>query len=381
MDLQAEVLELRKRVRILSGVVGLLVALVRASGARIDGRRLTHEARKAVLRAVERGRRVLPLRAVLRVLRISSSSLHAWKDAGDRCHPANRATCPRRAPNQLTPEEVHAIREMVTSPSYRHVPTSRLAVLAQRLGRVFASPTTWIRLVRQRGWRRPRLRIHPGKPKVGLITSRPDEAWHVDTTVIRLLDGSRAFVHAVIDSFSRRILAFRVADGFDVANAVPVLGDAAGQAVTVVSDAVAPMLVVDGGVENYNGDVDKIVERGVLRRVLALTDVRFSNSPIEAFWRQLKHQWLFLNTLDSVAAVRRHVAFYVAAHNGEIPHSRFGGETPDEVYFRTSDNIEAALVEARSEARSSRLARNRAACCSGCSGRPRGPSEEEQVAA
>jgi hypothetical protein len=30
----------------------------------------------------------------------------------------------------------------------------------------------------------------------------------------RLLDGSRAYVHAAIDNFSRRILAWRVADAF-----------------------------------------------------------------------------------------------------------------------------------------------------------------------
>jgi hypothetical protein len=30
---------------------------------------------------------------------------------------------------------------------------------------------------------------------------------HIDTTVIRLLDGTRAYLHAVIDNFSRRILA------------------------------------------------------------------------------------------------------------------------------------------------------------------------------
>jgi hypothetical protein len=32
---------------------------------------------------------------------------------------------------------------------------------------------------------------------------------------------------------------------------------------------------------------------------------------IEAWWRCLKHQWLFLHSLDSVTTVRRLVAFYV----------------------------------------------------------------------
>jgi len=45
-------------------------------------------------------------------------------------------------------------------------------------------------------WRRPRKRIHPAKPKVGIRASRPNEIWHVDTTLIRLLDGNRAYLHA-----------------------------------------------------------------------------------------------------------------------------------------------------------------------------------------
>jgi hypothetical protein len=79
---------------------------------------------------------------------------------------------------------------MVTALEYRHVPTGTLAVLAQRLDKVWTSPSTWYPLVRKFGWRRPRLRVHPAKPKVGLRTTRADEIWHIDTTVIRLLDGT-----------------------------------------------------------------------------------------------------------------------------------------------------------------------------------------------
>jgi putative transposase len=83
---------------------------------------------------------------------------------------------------------------MVTAPEYRHVPTGTLAVLAQRLSTVSASPSTWYRLVRKYGWRRPRLHVDPAKPKVGLRTTGSDEMWHIDTTVIRLLDGTRAYL-------------------------------------------------------------------------------------------------------------------------------------------------------------------------------------------
>jgi hypothetical protein len=49
----------------------------------------------------------------------------------------------RRSPSRLTPREVRVIQDMVTSPEYRHVPTGTLAVLAQRLDTVWASPSTW----------------------------------------------------------------------------------------------------------------------------------------------------------------------------------------------------------------------------------------------
>jgi len=257
---------------------------------------------------------------------------------------------------------------MVTTPEYRHVPTHRLAVLAQRLGKVFASPSTWARLVRQRGWRRPRLRLHPTKPKLGLRAQRPDEAWHVDTTVIRLLDGTKAYVHAVIDNFSRRILAVRVSERFLVANTLAVLEESLQDGTGSDNNNERPMLVADGGVENFNSDVDKLVSSGVLRRVRAQADIVFSNSLIEAFFRSLKHQWLFMNTLDTVAAVRRHVTFYVEAHNSQIPHSALNGRTPDEVYFDRGKHIPETLADGKKVAQRSRLEVNRATSCRCCSG-------------
>ena len=232
-DLHAERIRLRRRVAILATVVRLLVTLVRWTGPRMESRHLTDGARDALLGAVEQARRVLKLRSILRILGLSSSRFHGWARPEQDCHAAEASRCPRRSPNQLTGHEVRTIREMVTAAEYRHVPTSRLAILAQRLGRVFAAPATWAKLVRAHGWRRPRTRVHPDKPKVGLRTCRPNEAWHIDTTLIRLLDGTKAYVHAVIDNFSRRILAFQVADRMDVANVVTVLAEAASAAVRV----------------------------------------------------------------------------------------------------------------------------------------------------
>lgn len=363
-DLHAEILKLRRRVRVLSAIVGLLLAVLRVSPCRLDRIDVSDgTARARLLRAAERARKVLPAGAVLKILGISSSRYGAWIRAEQGCELEEHAACPRSMPNQLTPDEVRVIQAMVTSDRYRHVPTGRLAVLAQRVGNVFASPSTWYRLVRDRGWRRPRHRQHPASPKVGVRAKVPDEIWHIDTSAVRLVDGSKVWLHAVIDNFSRRILAWRVSERFEIANAVAVLQEAVRNAVSADGP---PQVMADGGIENFNSQVDELVAGGLLSRVRALVDVRFSNSLIESWWSSLKHQYLFLHRLETVAAVRRHVAFYVPEYNATIPHAAFPGQTPDEIYFDRGGGIPAKLEAGRRAARERRLALNRAAWCERC---------------
>ena len=87
---------------------------------------------------------------------------------------------------------------------------------------------------------------------------------------------------------------------------------------------------MDSGVENLNRVVDPLFVGQGLERVLAQVDVTFTNSLIEAWWRSLKHQWLYLHQLDSIVTVRHLVEFYVQQHNKVMPHAAFNGATPDE---------------------------------------------------
>ena len=173
------------------------------------------------------------------------------------------------------------------------MPLRALAIYAQRVGQVFASATTWAKLVRQRGWRRPRRRVYPEKPKTGIRATHPTEYWHIDVTVIRLLDDTKRYLHAVIDNFSRRILSWRLSERLDPTTACEILKDAGKNLQRT------PTVVADSGVENVNTGVDQLITDGVIRRVLAQVEVSFSNSMIEAFWRSLRHQWLYLHSLES----------------------------------------------------------------------------------
>jgi transposase InsO family protein len=363
LDLHRRLARLERRCQRLAAILRLLVVLLRVLKPDLSHVRFVGPDKARLLRAIERTRRVLGLGHSLALLGIKLSRFHAWTRRNEGCQLDDQPSCPVATPQRLTAKEVMAMREMATSESLRHVPTGRLALLAQRMGRVFASTSTWYRLARERGWRRPRLRIHPPKPTEGIRASRPNELWHVDTTLLRLLDGTRVYLHAVIDNFSRRILSWKLSTRICAGNTVAILYQAHKQ---LAAGAPMPTLMADDGVENFNEQVDVLVEKKILRLVLAQTDVLASNSMIEAWWRSLKHNWLFLNTLDTFSRLRSLVAFYVTEHNSTIPHSAFRGQTPDEMYFGKGAHVPDDLARQRSLARQDRIEANRARRCSTC---------------
>jgi putative transposase len=365
-DLLLEIREQQRRMALLGSVVCLLTAMLRVSKVRLDFERLPDgNDKRVLLRAIQRSRKAMPLPAALRITGLSLSRYHGWYRAEAGCDLDDQSSCPRIVPTRLTPNEIGAMREMVESSDHRHMSLRALALHAQRIGKVFASPSTWYALARKAGWVRSRNRIYPAKPKVGIRANAPNELLHLDVTIIRLLDGTRTYLHAVIDNYSRRILSWALEERLGSGTTCRVLNAAARQ---ISAGSGAPTVVADSGSENVNREVDDLLERADWRRVLAQVEVAFSNSMIEAFWRSLKHSWIYLHSLDTAVALRRLVEFYVTAHNEVMPHSAFEGQTPDEMYFGTGGAVTINLAIARQAAREERMKLNRTARCGVCIG-------------
>jgi len=364
LNLLAQNRELQRRVALLGAMVGVLVALIRVSKYRLDFERIPDaNSKRVLLRAIERSKKAMPLSASLRLAGISASRYHSWCRTKEGCDLEDQPSCPRTMPSRLTSDEVTVIETMVESRDLRFMTVRALALYAQRFGKVFASPTTWYRLIRRRGWRRPRARVYPAKPKVGVRATGPGELLHLDVTIIKLLDGTRTFLHAIIDNYSRRILSWTLKSCLGSGATCRVLREAAMEIAGKVEGA---LLVSDAGSENVNRNVDDELAGIDLERVLAQVDVTYSNSMIEAFWRSLKHSWLYLHSLETESELRRLIAFYVESHNEVMPHSAFEGQTPNEVFFGTGDSVVAKLASDRVQAQAERLARNRSAGCGVC---------------
>ena len=364
-ELESEIARLRIQVSKLRHLLRLLFLLLKLSGFKLQYCRVPNGTEKAkLIRQINKSTEAIPLVRLLRVIGLSRSRFHAWNES-EACELADKSSCPKSYPAQMTCSEVDTIRAMVTSSDYRHLSTGAIARVARKVGKVFAAPATWYRLVNRHHWRRPRVRVHPAKPKVGIRASKPNEIWHIDTSLLRLLDGSRVYMHAVIDNYSRRILAWTVGDTFDTGVTALLLGEAAKGLV-----GTKPNAVMDSGVENINASVNELVESGVIKRVLAQVEVTYSNSMIESWWRAIKHQWLYLHSLDTVETVRKLVTFYVDQHNTHVPHYAFKGQTPDEMFFSSGAEVPEQLRLATLEARKLRREANLKVSCSRCTIEP-----------
>ncbi len=151
---------LRQRAKVHAAIIGLLVRVLRLRGGKFDGDRVPDgESKSAVLRAIASATHRLTLITVLKIVGISSARYHAWRRKEDGCGLDDQPSCPKSFPCKLTRDEVSTMRDFVESESYRHIAVQNLALYAQRLGKLFASASTWYKMIRERGWKRPKRRV------------------------------------------------------------------------------------------------------------------------------------------------------------------------------------------------------------------------------
>ncbi|MFK7991242.1 MAG: DDE-type integrase/transposase/recombinase [Sandaracinaceae bacterium] len=362
VSLHAHVARLEKRVAVLATVVRLLVTLIRVSGAKLAGVRVpSASGKRRTLHAVARAEAAIGRSAALRIVGLTPARAGAWSRRERACALDDAPPCPRTVPGRLTRDERGAIRDLVEAEEYKHLSLRSLARLGKRIGKVFASYETWSRLVRAHGWRRPRRRLYPAKPKVGLRASAANEWWHVDVTIIRLLDGTRTYLHAVVDNYSRRVLAWTLEERLCADGTRKILGEAR----QALAEGTKVNVMTDGGSENLvvHQDAELVA---VAEHVVAQVDVVQWNSMVESLWNQLRHRWLYLHQLESFAGLESLIAKYFIDHNTLIPRAALGGRTPDEAYFGRAIDLAGRLEAGHAEARAHRGATNRAVSCRRC---------------
>ena len=182
-------------------------------------------------------------------------------------------------------------------------------------------------------YRRP----HTSKPVPGhkiypyllrhLVVERPNQVWAMDITYIPMARGF-VYLSAVVDWFSRKVLAWRVSITLDTAFCL---------------EAVEEALARYGKPEMFNTDQGSQFTSFAFTDLLNKHDITISmdgkgawrdNVFVERLWRTIKYEEVYLRAYNTVREARVYLGRYIDDfYNAKRPHSSLDRKTPDEAYF------------------------------------------------
>src|SRR5919106_2034525 len=159
-----------------------------------------------------------------------------------------------------------------------------------------------------------------------LPITRPNQVWAMDITYIPM---ARGFVYlaAVVDWFSRRVLAWRLSITLEAAFCI---------------EAVEEALARYERPEIFNTDQGSQFTSAAFTGLLLENAIAISmdgrgawrdNVFVERLWRSVKYEEVYLRAYDSVSEARISIGRYLTFYNGKRPHSSLDRKTPDQAYF------------------------------------------------
>ena len=168
-----------------------------------------------------------------------------------------------------------------------------------------------------------------------LRINRPNHVWATDITYIPM---RRGFVYlvAIMDWYSRRVLAWRLSNTLSTDFCVEALEEAIArygtpeifntdQGSQFTSLAFTERLKAEGIAISMDG-------RGCWR----------DNVFVERLWRSVKYEEVYLRAYETVSHAREGISRYLNFFNTGRPHTAHGGKTPDSAYFASLPATQAA---------------------------------------
>ncbi|WP_230188923.1 IS3 family transposase [Sphingobium sp. CECT 9361] len=163
---------------------------------------------------------------------------------------------------------------------------------------------------------------------------RPNQVWATDISYIPM---ARGFVYlvAIVDWFSRKVLAWRVSITMEADFCVEALEEA---------------LTRFGKPEIFNTDQGSQFTSHAFTSVLLREEIAISmdgrvawrdNVMVERLWRSVKYEEVYLRAYGGVSEARESIGRYLSFYNGRRPHSSLAARTPDQAYF---DNLPVMMA-------------------------------------
>ena len=164
---------------------------------------------------------------------------------------------------------------------------------------------------------------------------RPNQAWASDITYLPMAEGF-AYLVAILDLYSRKVLSFRVSNSMSADFCVEALEEA---------------LARYGTPEIFNTDQGSQFTDECFTATLLAKGVRVSmdgkgrwidNVFVERLWRSVKYEDIYLYAYATPREVTIGLSHYFRFYNERRLHQSLGYRTPDELYFDTGKVKKAA---------------------------------------
>lgn len=159
----------------------------------------------------------------------------------------------------------------------------------------------------------------------GFNVNRADQVWSTDITYVKLAQGW-CYLSAILDWFSRYVLAWRLSDSLSVDSSILTLTDALLQSVPDIHNS-------DQGVQYGSDEYTAILKDYDIRISMDGRGRCFDNIFTERLWRTVKYENIYLKSYGTIEEARDGLSEYFNFYNRKRRHQALGYKTPEQLYF------------------------------------------------
>ena len=161
----------------------------------------------------------------------------------------------------------------------------------------------------------------------GLTIDRPNQVWSADITYLPMAHGFM-YLSAILDVYSRRVLAWRLSNTMTADFCVEALEEA-------ISRFGAPEIFnTDQGSQFTSDDWINVLKKSGIAISMDGKGRWIDNVFIERLWRSVKYEDVYLHAYDNGTEARKGLTAYFGFYNARRSHQGLGYRTPDAVYFQ-----------------------------------------------
>lgn len=164
----------------------------------------------------------------------------------------------------------------------------------------------------------------------GISISRPNQVWSSDITYIRLGCGY-AYLMAVIDWYSRKVLSWRLSNTLDASFCVEALKEA-------LSGSETPEIFnTDQGSQFTSDDFIKVLKSRGIKISMDGKGRALDNVITERLWRSVKYENVYMRGYQTLSEAKAGIGAYLEFYNRERVHQSLAYRTPEEVHCAKID--------------------------------------------